>query len=176
MSKNLKANLWRIFAVVFLIVCGIWFFSSELKHIEDTNGPDVLTLGSITDADIINLDTGALSPVKVSRSDITIGGVDLNASVKLSSQKFTGVYEVLYENYVLPSDFVLQLSSFEVMSGNFKMVVVHDDKIVATIEPGMQVDYRLDNVTGYVSLRIAGESAAYQFYMLKQDYDSFSHS
>jgi len=164
----MKKLLTGLLAVAVIVVAGIWFLTDDLEHIEDTNGPDDYTLTTITDETIVNRDMGALNPVSISRGIFQSG-------VEFSSENFTGVYEILYDNYIGESDFCLDLQDFTVTGGNFKMVVVHDDEIVATIEPDALVEYRLENVTGYVSLRIAGESASYSFRMFESDYDLHTH-
>ena len=63
-----------------------------------------------------------------------------------------------------------------IQEGNFEMVVVYDDKIVARLESDMFVDYCLENVKGTMSLRIAGESASFSFYMTEHEFDSHSHA
>lgn len=37
-------------------------------------------------------------------------------------------------------------------------------------------DYCIDDLTGYVSLRIAGESAAFQFHISDHEYGQFQHN
>ena len=95
--------------------------------------------------------------------------------MEFSAEKFTGVYEILYDNFVLPSDFEINLTAYEIRGGNFKLVVVHDDKIVATLDPDTFVEYRLEDVTGTVSLKIAGESASFSFCMSEMEYDYHAH-
>ena len=175
MPKQKKDILVLILAVAFVAVFVIMFLGSDLEHIEDTNGLDDFSLTTITDDDIISMKMGALNPAGVHRGKVDIGGVTISSGVKISSENFTGVHEVLYNNYILPSDFEVNLSGFTVESGNFRMVVVHEDEIVATIEPGLFAEYRLEDVTGRVSVRIAGESAAYTFYMSDFEYDQFQH-
>jgi hypothetical protein len=63
---------------------------------------------------------------------------------------------------------------FTVTGGNFRMVVVNEDRIIADIEPGTQ-QILLEGVKGRVALRIAGESAAYSFSMTEFEYNSFAH-
>ena len=168
MNKKLSRLLSVLFVIFIVGFFAISFFSGGLEHIEDTNGAENTTLTTITDSNIIKLDTGALAPVTISRPMLSDG-------LKFSSKKFTGVYEVLYNNYIGASDFELDLTSFTVTEGNFKMAVVHNEKIVAVIEPDTFVNYRLENISGTVSLRIAGESAAYEFYMSEHDYENFAH-
>lgn len=171
---NLKEIIIFVAAVCAMLFAGKMMVG-DLEHIEDTNGPDDYSLTTITDENIINMDLGALSPCTIDRNPIIKELTGISTATRIYSDKFTGVYEVLYSNYVLPSDFVINLTSFNVTEGNLRMVVVHNDEIVAELKPDTFVEYWLENVTGTVSLRIAGESASYEFYMFESDYDNFSH-
>lgn len=175
MNERAKGRLIGLLAAGVVLIGSMWLFGNGMEPIEDTNGPDDYSLTTITDEQIIGGELGALNPVSVSSSEFDLGGVTVSSAVQFKSSDFSGVYEILYNNYILPSDFVLNLTSFTVDSGNFKMVVIHDDEIVATLEPGEFVEYCLEDVTGTVSLRIAGESASYCFYMSQTDYDTFAH-
>ena len=55
--------------------------------------------------------------------------------------------------------------------------MVQDDKIVAVLQPDDfgQVDYLLEDISGTVSLVIAGESAQFSFKIAEGDYDTFAH-
>lgn len=170
MNENLKKLLATVGAIVLIVVAVVWFTLGGTDHIEDTNGADNFALQQITDENIINRDIGAIGGPKISRSALT------GDTVEFSAEKFTGVAEILYDNYVLPSDFVLNLTTYDIRGGNFKLVVVHNDQIVAVLEPGLFVDYCLEDVTGSVSLRIAGESASFCFSMSQLEYDEHSHS
>lgn len=150
------------------MIAVVWFLQDDLEHIEDTNGPDDYSLTTITDQQIIDKSVGALN-VKQKKSLI-------GDTIEFSSDKFTGVYEILYDNYIGSSDFEINLYSFTVNEGNFKMVVIHDDEIVATLEPDLMLDYRLENVKGKVSLVIAGESADFAFSMTESEYNDFAHN
>lgn len=172
MSNKIKNILWGIFAVVIVVVGVVWFVSSDLEHIEDTNGPDNFELQSITDQNIINQDMGMIGGISV--KDDWIGD-----GVTISADKFTGVYEILYDNYILPSDFYLQLTALTVTEGNFKAAIVHDGKIVDVLEFNSDdpfTDYLLEDVSGLVQFVVAGESASFSFSMVRSDYDSFSHT
>ena len=125
---------------------------------------------TITDENIIRMDLGSIGGPKRSKSILT------GDAVEFSSEKFTGVYEVLYDNFVGKSDFQLDLANLVVTGGNFRLVVVHNDQIVADLEPDMFVSYRLEDIKGTVSLRIVGESAAFSFAISQFDYDLHSHS
>lgn len=170
MNEKTKKTLTLIGVIVVAVVVGVWCILGGTDHIEDTNGPGDFSLQTITDEDIINLSIGSIGGPEISRSALT------GSTVEFSSEKFTGVYEILYDNYILPSDFVLDLTGYEIYDGNFKLVVVHNDEIVATLEPDLFVDYLLEDVTGTVSLRIAGESASFSFSMTGMEYDDHSHN
>lgn len=152
-----KSNiLWLILAAAIVVVAFFWM-NNGLEHIEDTNGPEDFSLQTITDENIINEDMGALN-VKSSTGLLSDG-------VTFSSDKFTGVYRIMLTNFILPSDFDLDVTNFQVNSGNFKMAVVNEGKIVAVIEPDMFASCRLEGLTGTTSLVFAGESADFSFYL-----------
>lgn len=153
--KKISNFLWGILAVAMIVVAAFWFMGDGLEHIEDTNGPDNYTLQTITDENIVKKDVGALNFKK--RSGL------LNNGITFSSDKFTGVAEIMLTNFVLPSDFEVEVAGFYVNGGNFKMAVVHDEEIAAVIEPDLFASCCLENITGTVSLVIAGESADFEF-------------
>lgn len=165
--KNIKNKLFVPVILIAVIIAGIMLFNTDLEHIEDTNGADNFELQTITDEDIAKIEMGSLN-VGVSTNNIT----NMN---EISSSKFTGVYEVLYTNLIGKSDFLLNIYDFQVNGGNFKMVVVHDGEIVHTITPENAEEFLLEDISGTVSLVIAGESADFSFKMAKFEYDSFSH-
>ena len=165
--KNIKNKLFVPVILIAVIIAGIMLFNTDLEHIEDTNGADNFELQTITDEDIAKIEMGSLN-VGVSTNNIT-------NMTEISSSKFTGVYEVLYTNLIGKSDFLLNIYDFQINSGNFKMVVVHDGEIVHTITPENAEEFLLEDISGTVSLVIAGESADFSFEMEKFEYDSFSH-
>ena len=147
--------LYILIAVAVVVICGYSFLNSDLKHIEDTNGPDDYTLTTITDENIIKQDMSALN---VSKST----GL-LNDGVTFKSDKFTGVYRVFQTNFFFDSDFLMDVAGFWVNSGNFRMCIVNDGKIIATVEPGMFATCELSDLNGSFELVIAGESADFEF-------------
>ena len=153
-NKNSKF-LWILMAVAVIAFCGYSFLTSDLEHIEDTNGPDNYALTTITDENIVKQDMGALN-VKKSTGP-------LNDGITFSSNKFTGVYRVFQTNFLFDSDFLMQLAGFNVNSGNFKMAVVNNGEIIATVEPGLFVTCELSDLNGSFELVIAGESADFEF-------------
>jgi len=169
MNEKVKKTLITIGAVVFAVVVGLWLILDGTDHIEDTNGPDNFALQTITDQQIIDMSIGSIGGPNISRSALT------GDTVEFSAEKFTGVNEILYDNFIGESDFWLDLTAYEIYGGNFQLVVVHNDEIVAVLEPGLFVEYRLEDITGYVSLRIVGESASFSFCMTELEYDEHAH-
>lgn len=141
--------------IVFIAVFAIWMFSSDLVHIEDTNGADNYTLQQITDSNIINMDIGALN-FKESTDSIT-------NTTTYSSDKFTGVAEI-YKDNIIGNRFDITINHAQVNSGNFRIVLVHNDEIVHEFKLNeLMQSYTLENPNGTVALRIAGESADFMF-------------
>ena len=167
MNGAIKKMLLAVVVIVGVVFAIFWFLNTDLEHIEDTNGAEDFSLQTITDENIINQDTGAINVVTTNNT--------ITNMTEISSKKFTGVYEVVYENLIGKSDFVLNLYDFKIKSGNFKMVVVHDDKIVAVLTPENADEFILNDINGTVSLVIAGESADFSFEMTTFDYNQFSH-
>ena len=170
MNEKTKKTLTMIGAIIFVVVVGAWIILGGTDHIEDTNGSENFSLQTIANQDIVDMSTGSIGGPTISRSMLT------GDTVEFSAEKFTGVYEILYDNFIGKSDFEVDLTAYEIYGGNFKLVVVHNDEIVAVLEPGLFVNYRLEDITGYVSLRIAGESASFSFSMTELEYDYHSHA
>ena len=156
----------RIFALVLTLALVLSLTACGSAKIEDTNGADNFALNTITDQNILKLDLPSAG------SGIKISGL-LSKTAEFSSKDFSGVVEILWTD-MLAGDFVLDLMDYTVTGGNFRMVVINDDKISADIAPGT-TQILLPGVKGHVSLRIAGESAAYSFSMTEVEYNSFAH-
>lgn len=155
MNKKIKNILIGIGAILLVVVCGIWFLSDSLEHIEDTNGAENFELQTITDYNIINMDIGALN-FSESTDNIT-------NTTTYSSDKFTGVAEI-YGTNMVGNRFDITINHARVDSGNFKIVLLEDDKIVHEFKLNeLTQTYTLENPSGYIALRIAGESADFQF-------------
>lgn len=151
----MKKVLLGIASVALVVVCAIWFLSDGLEHIEDTNGADNFSLQTITDDNIINMDIGALD-YKESKDIIT-------NTTTYSSNKFTGVAEI-YGTNMVGNRFEITVNHARVDSGNFKIVLLEDDEIVHEFKLNeLTQTFTLENPSGYIALRIAGESADFQF-------------
>lgn len=154
MSGKLKKIIAVLGAVVLVAVATVWFMSSDLKHIEDTNGADNYSLQTITDSNIINRDVGAMG-LNIHKS--AVSGV-----TTYSSEKFTGVEEI-YGNNIWGNRFEITVNHARVDSGNFRIVLLEDERIVHEFRLNeLTQTYVLENPSGYISLRIAGESADFQ--------------
>lgn len=159
MNEKLKKILLGIAVVVFLAVFAVWMLNSDLEHIEDLNGEDNYSLATITDQQIIDHDMGYLN-LKKSK------GILSGNLIEFSSDKFTGVCQIFLEEVLISNDFVVEVTNFVVNSGNFEMVVLLDGEIVARLKPDAEnlfTEYHMGDVSGEVSLVIAGESADFSF-------------
>ncbi len=154
MNEKMKKMIAAVGVIVLIAVCAVWFLSSDLEHIEDTNGADNFALQTITDDNIIKRDFGAMG------LKTTTGAV--SNTTTYSSNKFTGVEEI-YGMNIWGNRFEITVNHARVDSGNFKIVLLEDDKIVHEFSLNeLTQTYVLENPNGYISLRIAGESADFQ--------------
>ncbi len=152
---KMKKILSGIGIVAFVAVFALWMFSSDLEHIEDTNGADDYTLQQITDYNILKMDTGALNLVEAKEL--------FNNLPVYKSDKYTGVSEIYADN-IIGNRLDITLYNLWVKSGNFRVVLVHNDEIVHEFRLNeLMQSYTLENPKGNVSLRIAGESADFEF-------------
>ena len=118
---------------------------------EDTNGAEDYTLQSLTEADIISGGTYS----KAMSSTITV-----NDKTVCKAKAMSGV-ETLFEQRLKNEAFEI-LVSCEILKGNARLVLVVDGEIVydfALNESNQR--FTLKNVSGDVSLRLAGESVGY---------------
>lgn len=155
LNEKTKKILVVICAIVIVVVAVIWFTQDGLEHIEDMNGADNYTLQQITDSNIINRDVGAMG-LKTSTDSIS-------NTTTYSSKKFTGVEEI-YGINIKTNRMEFTINHARVDAGNFKIALVVNDKIVHEFKLNeLTQTYVLEDVSGYVALRIAGESADFQF-------------
>ena len=166
MNENLKKIILCLFAFIFAFAVGYLIFTSDLEHIEDTNGSGDYSLTVIKDEDIINSEMGYFN---LNRSE----EIFAQGLYRYHSSKFTGVKEIGYSDYLFASNAVINITSFTVNEGNFKMAVVKDGEIIAEIEPGTVTGCELGDIKGEVRLIIAGESADFSFYINKYELSHF---
>ena len=152
--EKIKKLLAAVVAVILIALAAVWMLGSDLEHIEDTNGADNYTLQEINDSNIIKMDVGALN---FSATDMPL------TMTEYKSEKFTGVAEI-YGTSIKGNRMDITLYNLWVESGNFRVVLIHNDEIVHEFKLNeLMQTYTLENPSGYVALRIAGESADFTF-------------
>ena len=172
-SKPLPA--WAAILIIVVVVAGFLFFP-RMEHIADTNGADNYALSTLTEEDILAKSLTCTGGPNRSTGHLSLpGGWEISSGVELYAKKFSGVTDILWADYILPSDFSLSLEHFSVTGGNFRMMVINEGKIIADIQPGDNVDVLIEDITGYTTVRIAGESAAFSIAMTELQYDLFQH-
>ena len=127
---------------------------------EDTNGEDNFELQTITESNIINRDIGAsgLGYEEISVGDIT--------STEYESKNFNGVEQIYMTNFIGKSDINVYIGHMNVESGNFRLVVINDDKIIDEIPLDAFGDtFLYEDLKGEFAIHVAGESAAFNFHI-----------
>ena len=153
--EKLKNLVIGIVAVVVLVYGAISLIGNDSQHIEDTNGADNYSLQQITDKNIIKMDMGARNFAETKSV--------LSSMREYSSKKFTGVAEA-YRANIVSNRFDITLYNTNVKEGNLRIVLVYNDEIVHEFDLNeLSQSYTLDNPKGTVSLRVAGESANFNF-------------
>lgn len=153
MTKRLLQKLLLPVWVVGMAIGVYMLLNNDFVHLEDTNGTDY-TLQTITDADIEQRAFPALG-LKESKGLFS-------SQITYSSDKFSGVEE-LFSTMYYASTIRITVNHAKVTAGNFRMMLLVDDKIVHEFALNeLTQEYWLEDVTGTVAMRIAGESAAFQ--------------
>ena len=149
------------FALLTLAVCLVLMLVGCGTQYEDTNGEDNFALQTITDQNIIDLDVGASG---LTYTEQALG--DVLFSSAYSSKNFNGVEQIYLTNFLLPSDIEIYIGHMTVKSGNFKLAVIHDGAILCEIPAdAFNESFRFEDLTGTVSIHVAGESAAFDFHI-----------
>ena len=166
---------WAAILIVFVVIAGFLFFP-RMEHIADTNGAENFSLSTLTEEDILAKSLTCTGGPNRSTGHLSLpGGWEISSGVELYAKKFSGVTDILWADYILPSDFSLSLEHFSVTGGTLRMMVINEGKIIADIQPGDHVDILIEDITGYTTVRIAGESAAFSIAMTELQYDLFQH-
>ena len=152
--EKIKRGLLIIASVVFVVVVLFWISTTGVEHIEDTNGPDIYKLQTITDYDIVDMKMGS--------KGLTETTSKLTGVTTYSSNKFTGVAHIYLTN-IISNRMEFTINHARVDKGNFKIALVVDDEIVHEFKLNeLTQSYVLEDVKGTVALVIAGESADFQ--------------
>lgn len=151
--KKLFSFLFAALLCLHLTACGTTY--------EDTNGADDFTLQTITDENIIQLNTGASG---LSYSEESLDGMLLSS--EYSAKNFNGVEQIYLTNLLLPSDVYVYIGHMDVQAGNFKLVVINNDQIIHEFPlDTFNQEFLFENLTGSFALHVAGESAAFSFHI-----------
>lgn len=141
--------------LAFLMVLALSACAAEY---EDTNGDDNFALQTITDEDIINLQIGSSG---INYTESSFGSISGN---EYYSKNFNGVEQLFVENYIWDSDITISVGYLDVTAGNFRMVVINNDEIIFDVPLNISAEtYYFEDINGYFSVHIAGESANVKF-------------
>lgn len=137
--------------VVSLVGCG----GTEY---EDTNGENNYALQTITDENIINLETGASG---LSFSEEDFGGI---ISTEYSSKNFNGVEQIYTTSFIGSADVTVYIGTMNVKGGNFKLVAINNDTIIKEFPlDAFAETYVFEDIKGTFSIHLAGENASFEF-------------
>ena len=166
MSKKLKGIIFSVLLICLVILVVLCFYAPNFEHIEDTNGIDNCSLNTITDRNIIKLNCG---PLYETDNEYIID------DSKISLIKFSGVMEIHGEDYNNES-LQIDLKNLKITEGNLQTVLLVDNKIIHKFNSNeSNQSFKVDNISGYVALRIAGESANFEMeYYISKVSDTFS--
>ena len=166
MSKKLKGIIYSVLSVCLILLIVLWFYDPKFEHIEDINGIDNYSLNTITDSNIIKLNCG---PLYETDNEYIID------DSKISLIKFSGVMEIHGEDYNNES-LQIDLKNLKITEGNLQTVLLVDNKIIHKFNSNeSNQSFKVDNISGYVALRIAGESANFEMeYYISKVSDTFS--
>ncbi len=145
--------------LLFMVVLSLGIVGCSKKY-EDSNGNDNYNLQTITDYNIIHRDITASG---LTYQEKNIGFIH---SSKYKSKNFNGVEQIFLTDFIIPSDITLYIGHMSVEKGNFKLVVINNDEIIKEIPiDSFNEEFHFDNIKGTFSVHVAGESAAFDFYI-----------
>jgi len=152
MSKRLKYIIYGVLTICLITLITLWFYDPEFEHIEDTNGIDNYSLTTITDRDIVKLNSGPLYET----SDDKPHGSKPDFSI------FSGVMEI-YSKDCVNENLQIDVTNIKITKGNLRVILLVDDEIMHdfNINESSQ-SFVLNEVSGHVAIRIAGESAKFK--------------
>ncbi len=143
-----------------LVICMSFVLMSCGKEYEDTNGADDFTLQTITDENIIHLETGASN---LTYKEKEVAGVK---STEYSSKNFNGVEQLYLTGFWGKSDVRVYIGHMNVKSGNFKLVAINNDEIIHEFAlDTFSEEFIFEDLEGDFSIHLAGESAAFDFHI-----------
>ena len=126
---------------------------SCVGHIKDTNGDDDFSLATLTEEQIIK-NNSSVSSVSVSKQ--------WDGNLDLRTNKFSGVKEL--KKITLKYGMQKITTDVKVSSGNFRMVLISDGRIVYDFDINGTSSTTISGGT-YI-IKIAGESAAFNLSLI----------
>ena len=147
--------------------------ANPVEHIEDSNGERDTSIVTITDEEIINHSYGSRGMTR-SESNFNIAGWKIGG-VRFHSKKFTGVDPLLQQNIIFSTEICLNIYNYNIESGNFRLYVVNDDKIIDIIKPSKETSHYYENIKGTFTVIAVGESANFEFEMNSSEYNEYDH-
>lgn len=154
-NKVQKAIVFTLVAAAVILVVML-FLGNGVEHIEDTNGAEDFSITTITDEQILAINCESVGMGK--KSSIFSGD-----TVTYYSNKFTGVYELYYTEVLASTGMSITVNHAEVTAGNARIVVIMEGEIIHDFALNeLTQTYLIENPKGRVSLRIVGESAAFE--------------
>lgn len=172
-KEKLSNVFWVIVAIAVMVAVAYSFLTNPVEHIEDRNGENNTAIAVITDKEIIDQKMGSKG-LKLTKSKILIAGIDFGG-VKFHSKKFTGVEPLLQQNILFSTGFTLSIYNYNIESGNFRLYVLNEDKIIDVLEPSEETSYFYENIKGEFTVVAVGESANFKFEMTTSDYNEYYH-
>lgn len=141
----------KFLALILGLVLLVSLAGCDFASYEDTNGDSDYTLQHITEEDIIS-GTGF----------ITVGTLTttVNNTTTCKAQKLSGVTEI-YSATLKEKDLTITLSN-KIIKGNAQLSLVVNDEIVHTFALNSEETFSIENVSGSVDLKVAGEEAQYE--------------
>ena len=130
------------------------------EEYEDTNGDENFKLQTITTENIINRDIGSSG---ITYEELSVGDV---TSTEYKSKNFNGVEQIYQTNFIGKSDIQVYIGHMNVKSGNFKLAIINDGKIIDEIPLDAFGDtFLYEDLKGEFAIHVAGESAAFDFHI-----------
>lgn len=158
-AREERSVMKRLLSII-LVCCMCFVLTGCGPEYEDTNGEDNFKLQSITDDDIINLATGASG---LTYKEQNIAGLH---SSEYSSKNFNGVEQLYLTSFIAKSDVEIYIGHMSVESGNFKLVVINNEKIIREIPlDTFNKSFYFEDLEGDFSVHVAGESAKFDFHI-----------
>ena len=140
----------RLLSIIFIIFLSLTLTSCS--HIEDTNGPDDYSLVEISNDEIVSGKSYSTSVGKLT--------TQTGRTIKLKISKFSGVENV--QSFKTTNSDITFTVSIEVTQGNFKAVLVQNNKIIHEFNNNQNNQVvTVSKGTGSVAVYIAGESAKF---------------